>query len=181
MSSPLDDLLHRARQGDPTAEKEMYQYLFVRFARIAKRTVGSDQEAEDIAQAACLTVLDKYKTCNFEKGMAAWAYGVLKMKIGNYLQSARVKLEVTAEGLHDGSSVLAAVAPDNPHLRASLLECLKLLIKENQRYARVLNLRYHGYETEEICRRLEITRSNLYTITSRSRDALRECLEGRRH
>ena len=181
MSSPLDDFLHRARQGDPAAEDDIYDYLFVRFVHIAKCKIGSEQDAEDIAQSACLTVLDKYKTCNFEKGMAAWAYGVLKMKIGNYLQSARVRREVTAEGLHDGSSALTAVAPDNPHLRASLLECLKLLIKENQRYARVLNLRYHGYDTDEICRRLEITRNNLYVITSRSRDALRECLERRRH
>ncbi|NIO21904.1 MAG: hypothetical protein GTN76_14535, partial [Candidatus Aenigmarchaeota archaeon] len=86
----MDELLSKAREGDEKAERELFQYLFVRFKALAKRRIG-EGEAEDIAQEACLTVLEKYKTQTFTKGFETWAYGVLKMKIGNYMQGLMVK------------------------------------------------------------------------------------------
>jgi DNA-directed RNA polymerase specialized sigma24 family protein len=48
----------------------------------------------------------------------------------------------------------------------------------NPRYARVLNLIHLGYNTEEICRRMKLTRSNLYSIVSRARALLSDCVFG---
>ena len=82
----MKQLLERALVGDKEAEKELFQYLFVRFKLFAKQKGRGVQDAEDIAQEACVTILEKYKSQSFTAGFEAWAYGVLRMKIGNFLQ-----------------------------------------------------------------------------------------------
>ncbi|MCP4703685.1 MAG: hypothetical protein GY865_03665, partial [candidate division Zixibacteria bacterium] len=46
----------------------------------------------------------------------------------------------------------------------------------NRRHARILNLHFLGYTTEEICSRLEITKTNMYSLLSRARSMLELCL-----
>ena len=172
----MDELLSRAREGDRKAEKELFQYLFVRFKTFAKRRIG-EGEAEDIAQEACLTVLQKYKAETFTKGFEAWAYGVLKMKIGNYMQGLRPRQKGLApESEADQTQKFASPAPDYD-LKRKLIDCLKQLIKRNRLYARVLNFIYQGYKADEICQKLRIKVNNFYVILNRGRRLLRTCLE----
>jgi len=172
----MDELLTRARQGYEKAEKELFQCLFVRFKALAKRRIG-EGEAEDIAQEACLTVLQKYKTETFTKGFEAWAYGVLKMKIGNYMQGLMVKQKSLAlESEADQTQKLASPGP-NYDLRRKLINCLKQIIGRNRLYARVLNFIHQGYKACEISQRLRIKPNNFYVILNRGRRLLRTCLE----
>jgi DNA-directed RNA polymerase specialized sigma24 family protein len=84
--SILGSLLKRALAGDQGAEAELFQTLSLRFTAIAKRRIREKEAAEDIAQDACATILHKYKSESFTVSFAAWAFGVLWMKIGNHLQ-----------------------------------------------------------------------------------------------
>jgi RNA polymerase sigma factor (sigma-70 family) len=172
----LSDILTRAKGGDKNAENELFQYLFVRFKTIAKRRIG-EGEAEDIAQEACFTTLQKYKTETFSKGFEPWAYGVLKMKIGNYIQGLMVKQKSWAsESEADQTLINSSPEPDY-HLKRKLLDCLKQIIKHHPLYARVLNFIHQGYQTSEICQRLEIKPNNFYVILNRGRGMLKTCLE----
>ncbi len=172
----MDELLSKAREGDEKAERELFQYLFVRFKTFAKRRIG-EGEAEDIAQEACMTVLQKYKSETFTKGFEAWAYGVLKMKIGNYMQGLLVKQKSLApEAEADQAEKISSPGPDHD-LKRKLIDCLKRLVKFNRLYARALNFIYQGYNTDEISRRLRIKPNNFYVILSRGRRHLRTCLE----
>ncbi|MDH4034538.1 MAG: hypothetical protein OEV80_12145, partial [candidate division Zixibacteria bacterium] len=65
----------------------------------------------------------------------------------------------------------------DPALKRRLLDCLKKIRSTNLRYARILNLQYQGFDTEDVCRRLAVTRSNLYSLLSRARTVLELCLE----
>ena len=65
LSINMDQIFARAREGDEKAEQELFKYLFVRFKTLAERRIGKG-EAEDIAQEACMTVLQKYKTETFK-------------------------------------------------------------------------------------------------------------------
>jgi RNA polymerase sigma factor (sigma-70 family) len=172
----MNELLAKAKSGDKKAEKELFQYLFVRFKSLAKRRIG-EGEGEDIAQEACLTVLQKYKTETFTKGFEAWAYGVLKMKIGNYMQGQMVKQKSLApESEADQIEKISSPEPDYA-LKRKLIDCLKQLAKFNRLYIRVLNFIHQGYKTDEICQRLRIKANNFYVLLNRGRRHLRTCLE----
>ena len=169
------DLMILAKQGDKAAENRFFEYLHARFTLIATRRVGADH-AEDIAQEACITVLQKYRSGVPEDRFEAWAYQVLRNKIGNYLQGRDVRRNVASglERIEDvGGTSSEAV---DPALRIRLLDCLRLISRTVPRYARVLNLVHQGYSTPEICERMSVKPNHLYVILNRSRKMLSECL-----
>jgi RNA polymerase sigma factor (sigma-70 family) len=174
-SKNLAQLMRDAKAGDADAERNLYQLLFVRFTTIAKRTVGRD--AEDLAQEACLTVLEKYKTADFHKGAAAWAHQVLKNKIGNFIQGAMVKQKKTVS--EDDEGTAEAVNPPivDPLLKRDLLACLRRMTKKNPVYSRAMNYSFQGYSTEEVCKRLKIKPGNYFVILNRGREMMKNCLE----
>ena len=172
----MDECLSKARNGDERAEKQLFQGLFARFKTLAKRRIG-EGEAEDIAQEACLTVLQKYKTETFAKGFEPWAYGVLRMKIGNYMQGLMVKQKDLAPEAEADQTQKSTFRQPDRDLKRKLIDCLKQLVKLNRLYARALNLIHQGYKTLEISQKLRIKRSNLYVILNRGRRLMRNCLE----
>ena len=175
--SKVNELLPRARAGESSAEEEIFKLLFERFTLFVKRRIGETSEAEDLAQEACMTVLQKYKTEQFTISFEAWAYGVLKMKIGNYLQSARIKRPHSELDKQPPGHPQTTVQAGDPTLRRQLLDCLKKLTRKNLLYARVVNLIQQGYQTSEITCRLSIQPNYMYTILNRGRSLLRNCLE----
>ena len=173
----MDRLLERAKAGDHQAEKQLFEILRARFMTIAKRRVWEEEEAKDVVQEACVTVLQKYKTEAFREGFRAWAYKVLRMKIGNYLQLKEVRQErYVHESSAEALPEFAVYEPDWD-LETALIDCLRKIVKFHPRYARALSLSYQGYKADEICNRLQVTRSNLYSLLSRSRAMLSRCLE----
>lgn len=172
----MDQLFAKAKEGDTQAEKELFQLLFVRFTTLAKRRIGKG-EAEDIAQEACVTVLEKYKTETFTKGFTAWAYGVLRMKIGNYMQGRMLKEKSMVPATDfDQAEHSLSTKPDYD-LKLKLIDCLGKLFKMNRRHAQLLDFFYQGYTTDEICRKIKIKPNNFYVILNRVRQMLKTCLE----
>ena len=126
-------------------------------------------------QNALLTVAEKYKEIEFEVSFAAWAHQVLNNKIlSHYKIRARdsQRMVDTETGSPEGS-----VDPVDPTLESHLLECLRKVCAANPRHARILNLHYHGFSVAEICGRLDLTRTNFYSILCRARAMLASCLE----
>ena len=171
-----EELLSKAKKGDPEAENEIFQYLFARFKCIVKRRVGIE-ECEDIAQEACMTVIEKYKNQTFTIGFEAWAHGVLKNKIGNYLQGPLQKRKKTTTDKEYRSVWISSPREAEQDLKRQLIQCLKKIIKKNPVYARVLNFVHQGYQTEEICKRIIVTPNNFYVILKRGRSMLQNCLK----
>jgi RNA polymerase sigma-70 factor (ECF subfamily) len=172
----MDELVEKAKAGDKSAEAEIYKYLFVRFKFLAKRRMRSD-DYEDLAQEACMTVLEKYKTQEFEISFTAWAYGVLRMKIGNWLQ-AQKRPSGQTESLDEAYS-MAADPEIDPDLKRFLIECIKIIAGSYNRYARVMVLNYQGYSSGEVCERLKISINNYYVVMNRGRAMLRDCLSSK--
>ena len=172
----MDELVARAKVGDKAAEQQVFQYLLVRFELLAKRRLRDGETSRDIAQEACATVLAKYKTEVFTIGFGPWAYGVLRMKIGNHIQKIKTERQIiSAES--DVDSIAGQSTDVDCELKTKLLACLKRISDKNSRYARILNLTYQGFKTDEICRRLCITPGNFYVILKRGRSMLKLCLD----
>jgi len=171
----LEDLLTLARSGDKAAERKIFERLLVRFTLIAKRRIDGD-DAQDIAQDACLTILEKYRTEAPADRFEAWAHGVLYNKIGNFYQHRNVR-----RTWHAGVRAYAPAIVSEPglehELRRKLLACIRKLVHGNRRYARALNLVFQGFRTDEICQKLAIQPGHLYVILNRGRRMLIDCLD----
>lgn len=169
----MNYLLKKAINGDKSAENKFIELLFVRFSYLAKQRVG-EGSYEDIAQEACITVLEKYSSLNGSVEFEAWANKVLRNKIGNYYQKKNTEANYIVNDVNTSEYTHAKNV--NPKLRVKVSDCLSKLHKLNPRYHKILRLVSEGYDTEEICGKLKVKPNNLYVILNRSRKLLKECL-----
>ncbi len=168
--------LHKlAESGDVDAEGRLFEQLTARFRLIVQQRIQDNIDAEETAQDALTAIAEKYKGINFEVSFAAWAQRVLENKILYYYRTKSRKKDIAAdEAVMDS---LSETAYFNPAVKVKLMDCFKKINEANNRYARILNLHYQGYKVSEICKKMSITRTNLYSILSRARSLLLLCLE----
>ncbi len=171
----LQQLLARAIDGDRRAEETLMGRLHVRFSEITRWRVRND-DVEDIVHDACVTVLEKYRSLAPHVEFEAWAYQVLRNKIGTHLRDSSVRQRRVEAVAYIDDVRSTAASPIDPDLRRSLVHCLRAMTKVYPRYARALNLSNQGYDTQEICDRLGIKANNLYVMLHRCREWLNDCM-----
>jgi len=169
----MKDLLKNALNGDDAATEKIFRHLLVRFRLFAAQKIGDNDIADEIAQKACITVLERFREQEFEVGFEAWAYGVFRMTLKAHFSRRDTRLT----SLNNITVPQASHQDSNPDLNRRLRSCLKKIFKVNIAYARALNFATQGYGTEEICDRLNLKRSHLYVILFRGRALLRRCLD----
>ncbi len=174
-----EDLLARAKNGEQAAEEELLAFLSVRFRLFARHIVNDSEAADDVVQETCLAILQNYKTVAISGGFNAWAYGVFRMKVKSHFQQLKNRRRRYASESPADAAGNRLPGSDYAELERGLMECLEAIIKTNRQYARVLNLSYQGFTTSEICRRLGISRTNLYVTLYRARSLLKVCLDER--
>jgi RNA polymerase sigma-70 factor (ECF subfamily) len=161
--------------GDQVARKQLYEQLYVSFRILARHRIADWNDAEEVVQAAMVKVSSKLDQLTEAERFSAWAHAILKHEVIDHyrtVQSRRsreLELEETSIPLRHQS--------DDGELKAKLKECLKKLNAVFGRHARILNLRYQGYSTGEICERMQLTPNNLYVMLNRARSMLKNCLE----
>jgi RNA polymerase sigma factor (sigma-70 family) len=169
----MQELYQKAKKGDQAAESELFRRLFVRFRLFAEQQVDG-LEAADVAQAACIAIHGKYREEAITKTFDAWAYGVFRNML--------LKAHERGRRDRDRQEKLMEFAPaeeamiDESFLIDELRDCMRRLADSFRRYGRIVNLRYQGYSTDEVCRRLSISREQYYVYLGRGRSMLRACL-----
>jgi RNA polymerase sigma-70 factor, ECF subfamily len=172
-SLDLNDLYRSARRGDKAAEQRLMSHLTVSFRLVAQHRLWNEQEAEEVVQEALVTILAKYREVEIETSFGGWTYGVLQNKIMDCVRKRMTRRKLDEQMEPDSSRVVNSSDPD---LKRAIIDCFQKIHRDNNRHARILNLHYQGYTTEEICGKLDITENNLYVQLSRARRALEICL-----
>ncbi len=173
----INALYEKAIQGGRADEDELFRVLSVRFRIIACHRIRNSEDAQDVVQESLAVICREFRNTVFHSSFAAWAYEVLRHRILSYFEKrdAGSKKSVPLDEAVLNSE--ATVTEDGFELRPSLIDCLRQIAGHNIRYARILNLHHQGYETDEICRKLEITSGNFYLILFRARILLDNCLK----
>jgi RNA polymerase sigma-70 factor (ECF subfamily) len=169
------DILYKAvLTGNKNDENALFEVLSVRLNAFAYRKLGDQNDARELVNDVLLAVSKYYRELEVNVSFSAWVYKILKNKIANYWRSKRrgEKAMQVERQRYDNLNW----EPD-PEFEPHLLACLKQVAQFNKIFARILNLKYQGYNSEEICGRLNITTSNLYVILHRARMALKSCLD----
>jgi len=173
------------------------------FFRFAIYRVKSREVAEDLVQEtflAGLKSLDKFRRDCPEK---SWLYNILRNKIIDYFRkktnqeikrsSAVVETDDDSfygqffkkegqwnnEATQENWDISADKIMERDEFMQFLILCLSLL---PEKWAKVFSMKnIDEFSTKEICKELEITPSNLWTIIHRAKLQLRGCLEKRWH
>jgi RNA polymerase sigma-70 factor (TIGR02943 family) len=184
---------------DPNIWVDEYSEEFFRFAiyRVKNREV-----AEDLVQETFLSALKSLNNFRRDCPEKSWLYNILRNKIIDHFRkktNQEIKQSSTAVETDDDSFFMqyfkkggqqwsSGAAPENWDIAADkilereefmqfLMLCISLL---PETWAKVFSLKnIEDSSTKEICKELDITPSNLWTIIHRAKLQLRGCLEKR--
>ena len=154
--------------------------------------VNNHEMAKDLVQEtffAGLKAKDNFQGLATER---TWLVSILKRKIIDYYRKinsakgkAEVKMNFYSDGEHEGEWIEERVPTswsaevdkkiENDELSDALEKCINNL---PEKYAMVFRMKtIEQYETEDICKELDISSSNLWVIIHRARTQLRKCME----
>ncbi len=180
------EVVDRIRSGDPEAFRAVVRAYLGQVVRAA-RGAGLDlARAEDVAQATFVAFMEAASRFEGRSRIRTFLFGILYKKIAE----ARRELgrdrkadpidEIVENRFHPDGTWSRPPRPLDDQIydaeaRDKVEECLEEA-PTNQRMAFVLR-EAQGFSTEEICKILEVTRTNLGVLLYRARHRLRECLE----
>jgi len=154
--------------------------------------VNNSDLAKDLVQETFLAGLKSVKNFQGKATERTWLVSILKRKIIDHyrkINSKKGQAEVRMDFYDDGEnkgSWLEERVPQNwdnssekqierEELRNQLEACIDTL---PEKYAMVFRMKtVQEFETEEICKELGITSSNLWVMIHRARTQLRKCME----
>ncbi|OAD46432.1 sigma-70 family RNA polymerase sigma factor [Polaribacter atrinae] len=162
----------------------MYNYAVVR--------VNNSDLAKDLVQDTFFAGLKSAKNFQGKSTERTWLISILKRKIIDYYRKinskkgqAEVRMNFYDDGENEGNWLEERVPKswdnqsektiENEELKSQLESCIDAL---PEKYAMVFRMKtIQEFETEEICKELDITASNLWVIIHRARTQLRKCME----
>lgn len=170
--------LHKKACLDKNLYKDqLFEVLSSRFRLFANHKIQDKADAEEIVQEALMTIHAEYNKIEFHTSFSAWACKVLDNRLLNYYQKKKRENQRINREISDNPDFLNKHADTDPGLKRKLLDCFQKVCRRNIRYARILNLHYQGYKTEEISSRMEMKPATLYSGLSKARAMLEKCLQ----
>ena len=190
MAVSMDDpqLAARIRKGDPEVLQAVTQAYLAQIFRSARGAGLDPEHAEEVTQATFTTFIEKAAGFEGRSHVRTWLFGILYNKI------AEARRHLTREREMDEIEDVVDQRFDsngswmNPprqvdiqlyasEIREFLEDCLQT-VSTQQRMAFVLR-EVEGFSSDEICKILDVTHTNLGVLMFRVRNHLRECLEAK--
>lgn len=161
----------------------LYNYTITR--------VNDRDMAQDLVQDTFFAGLKSMKNFKGEASERTWLISILKRKIIDHyrkINSNKGKAEVRItynddesegdwleERVADPFDKTAEDQMQNSELGDAIFDCLSKLPEKQAQVFRMKTI--EGYDTEDICKELNINASNLWVIIHRARTAMASCLE----
>lgn len=174
---------------DPNTWIDKYaDYLF----NYAVVRVNNQDIAKDLVQETFFAGLKSAKNFEGKSTERTWLVSILKRKIIDYYRKinskkgqAEVRMNFYEDGDNEGRWIEERVPQswdnaaektiESQELKNQIEQCIDFL---PEKYAMVFRMKtIQEFETEEICKELNITPSNLWVIIHRARTQLRKCME----
>ena len=174
------------RAGDPETIRAVVEAYLPQILRTAQASGLSSSEAEDVTQETFATFIETASRFEGRSHVRTWLFGILYKKISEARRRTKRShqmdsLEDVFESRFDDNG--RWIHPPSPadaellagEIRGAIGECLET-VPDQQRMAFILR-EVEGFSTPEICKILDVTRTNFGVVLYRARNRLRECLE----
>ncbi len=178
----------RIRERDAQALEEAVRRYLPQILRAASGAGFAPQLAEDVAQDTFVTFIETAPRFEGRPHVRTWLFGILYKKIAAARRNLRRDIdmddieEVFEQRFDDAGGWTRPPRPVDAEVYDAEVQqgidgCLDR-VPTNQRMAFVLR-EIEGMDAQEICKILEVTRTNLGVLLHRVRNRLRECLEAK--
>ena len=181
MTSLID--LHQQLEGMRPA--------LLRFALLQLR---NENAAEDAVQETLLAVLEKPDSFAGQSSLRTYVTGILKFKIIDHIRSLKKEIALDTSEDESETDLIDSLFKANGHTvsmphawgepestlhQKDFFRVLEICLDNlPEKTARVFMMReWLELDTEEICKELGLTTSNLWVVLYRARLRLRECLD----
>jgi RNA polymerase sigma-70 factor (ECF subfamily) len=166
-------LVARVVQGDPAAQRELYESHVDRIYRLAYRLAGEDELARDFTQLTFIRAFEKIADFRFESSLGTWLHTIGVSIALNGLR--KVKTARTREApIEAASSIGTTQREAEPDLKARLGAAIDAL---SEKYRTVFLMHdVEGFTHEEIGAALGIPPGTSKTRLFQGRAKLREAL-----
>ena len=174
------------RAGDPETIRAVVEAYLPQILRTAQASGLVSSEAEDVTQETFATFIETASRFEGRSHVRTWLFGILYKKIAQARRRTKRShqmdsLEDVFESRFDDNG--RWIHPPSPadaellagEIRGAIGECLEA-VPDQQRMAFILR-EVEGFSTPEICKILDVTRTNFGVVLYRARNRLRECLE----
>ena len=189
-ASPMDDVefATRVRRRDPEALELVVHSYMPQILRAARASGLSPPTAEDVTQATFVTFIEIAPRFEGRSHVRTFVFGILYKKIAEARRKAKreqqtdpiedvMESRFKTNGSWQRASRVADLQLHDAEIRQVIDDCLEHASTQ-QRLAFALR-EVLGFTTEEICKILDVTRTNLGVLLYRARNRLRECLEAK--
>ena len=166
-------LIARVVEGDPAAQRELYESHVDRVYRLAYRLAGEDELARDFTQLTFIRAFERIGDFRFESSLATWLHTIGVSIALNGLR--KVKTARTREApIEAASSIGTFTREAEPDLKVRLKEAIDSL---SEKYRTVFLMHdVEGFTHEEIGAALGIPAGTSKTRLFQGRAKLREAL-----
>jgi len=162
--------------------------------KIARLQLRNDSWAEDVVSETMLAAIEGAASFTGNSQVKTWVVGILKHKIVDQLRRGGREVSVEAQMEAAGVETLDELYQPNGHRlnppldwgdpeaslsRSQFFEVLQACVERlPANMGRIFMMReWLDYETDQICKELDITSTNCFVLLHRARMRLRECLE----
>ena len=188
MSIDRSEFAARVRASDPSAIKTVVRAYLGQILRAARAAGLEPQRAEEVAQATFTTFIEKAERFEGRSHVRTWLFGILYKKIAEARRQLQrgIQMDDIDDVIEqrfnpDGSWARSPLPVEEQvyrtEIRQMIEDCLEV-VPTQQRMTFVLR-DVEGLETDEICKILGVTHTNLGVLLYRVRNRLRECLEAK--
>ena len=163
-------LVRRVLEGDPAAERELYDANVDRVYRLAYRMTGDADQATEYTQDTFVRVFDKLAEFRGEAALSTWITSIALSVVYNGLRKIK-RFRERETDLDDATPLAANTRQAEPDLKVKLKAAIESL-PEGYRTVFVMH-DVEGYTHEEIAAALGVQEGTSKAQLSRARAKLR--------
>jgi RNA polymerase sigma-70 factor (ECF subfamily) len=158
------------QEGNPGAQRELYNMFKSKMFAICLRYAGNYDDAQDILQEGFLKVFDKIHQFGFKGAFEGW---IRKIMVNSALEKYRLHYQLV--NMHDNISEIDHQQAADITSDIEVNELVRIIQELSPKYRVVFNLyAIEGYSHKEISEMLQITESTSKSNLSRARAILQE-------
>lgn len=168
------ELIARVQDGDPTAERALYDAHVDRVYGLAYRMTGNEAVAKDCTQDVFVRAFERLDEFRGDAAMSTWLHRITTSVVLNHLRSAKRARKREEKAVQDSLVVTDGPARSEPDLKRDLRRAVDRL---GEIYRTVFVMHdVEGFTHREIADALGVAEGTSKARLSRARAELRDAL-----